>query len=744
MAKKKIYTDPNRSVENRVKDLLGRMTLPEKIGQMMQLPARGNLDAIIREKHVGSILHVAPDVLPRAIEMAAETRLGIPLLIADDCIHGHSFWKGATIFPTQLAMACSWEPALLERVGRITALEVTATGFKWTFSPVLCLARDLRWGRIGETFGEDPFLIGEFASALVRGYQGRGLDDPTAILATAKHFAGYSETQGGRDASEADISRRKLRSYFLPPFERAAREGCMAFMTGYQSMDGIPTTANRWLLKEVLKEEWDWKGILVTDWDNVGRLVKEQKICADLAEAAAVAVRSGNDMIMTTPGFFDGARQAVEKGLLAESEIDEVVSRILALKFRMGLFENPGRPDKARQKKLIGCAEHTAFNREVARRSLVVLKNDGLLPLAAKPGKTIAVIGPNADDPDAQLGDWAGRSGQVEWMKDGHPRETITTVLDGIRAHAPKGWKVKSAQGGAITVQRREKGADGEWRPKKWTVAEPDKAALAKAVKTAQAADVVVAVVGDAISLVGECRSTATLELQAGQRELLEKLAACGKPMVVVLIASKPMVLPPAALQAGAIVCQFNPGMAGGHALAEALFGAFNPSGRLTISFPRHVGQQPIYYSQVRGQHGSRYADLDQEPLFAFGEGLSYTTFAYDNLRALTPEVKRNDRVRVSVDVRNTGAREGRETVQFYVSDLVTSATWVQKELKAYRQVVLQPGESRTVEFALPAQALTIVNAAGERVVEPGEFEALVGPNSRDRNLLRARFRVVR
>ena len=447
-------------------------------------------------------------------------------------------------------------------------------------------------------------------------------------------------------------------------------------------------------------------------------------------------------MIMTTPGFFDGARQAVEKGALAESEIDEVVGRILALKFRMGLFENPGRPDKARQQKLIGCAEHTAFNREVARRSLVLLQNDGILPLSPAPAKTIAVIGPNADDPAAQLGDWSGSSGQVEWMKDGQPREMITTVLDGIREHSPTGWKVTHAPGGAITYLRKEQGSDGEWHSKEWTVAEPDPAAMAKAVKTAKAADVVVAVVGDAVGLVGECRCTATLELQGGQRELLEKLAGCGKPLIVVLIASKPMVLPPAARKAAAIVCQFNPGMAGGHALAEALFGTFNPSGRLTISFPKHVGQQPIFYSQVRGQHGNRYADLDQEPLFAFGEGLSYTTFAYENLRVLTPEVKPDGTVRVSVEVRNTGSREGRETVQVYVSDLVTSATWVRKELKAYQQVVLKPGELRTVEFAVPARDLTIVNAAGERVMEPGEFEALVGPDSRDRNLLRARFRI--
>ncbi|MES2865658.1 MAG: glycoside hydrolase family 3 protein, partial [Actinomycetota bacterium] len=335
------YLNPDLTVPARVADLLERMTLEEKIGQMLQLDARDDLDDHVLRRMVGSILHTSPERIVAARELTLRTRLQIPLLVGEDCVHGHSFWPGATIYPTQLGMAASWDASLLEKVARATAIEVAATGIHWTFSPVLCIARDLRWGRVNETFGEDPFLLGELASAMVRGYQGGGLEDPTAILATAKHFAGYSETQGGRDASEADISRRKLRSWFLPPFERVAREGCRSFMLGYQSMDGVPITLNDWLLSDVLRGEWGYTGTLITDWDNVGRMVWEQQVQPDVMHAAAAAVKAGNDMIMTTPTFFEGALDAVAQGLLASDAFDAAVERILTLKFELGLFEDP-------------------------------------------------------------------------------------------------------------------------------------------------------------------------------------------------------------------------------------------------------------------------------------------------------------------------------------------------------------------------------------------------------------------
>lgn len=752
------YRDPNLPIEDRVADLVERMTLAEKVGQMLQLDARNGVQDLVEDFLVGSVLHASPENLLLAAKLAAESRLGIPLIVGEDCIHGHSFFKGATIFPTQLGMAASWDPSLLERVARITAVEASTTGIHWTFSPVLCIARDLRWGRVNETFGEDPYLIGELASAMVRGYQGDGLSDRTAILATAKHFAGYSETQGGRDATEADISRRKMTSWYLPPFERVAREGCSTFMLGYQATDGVPITINKWLLRDTLRDQWGYTGMLVTDWDNVGNLVREQRLYPNYAQAAAAAVKAGNDVIMTTPAFFEGAQEAVRQGLLEERLIDEAVARILTLKFALGLFEDPRIADPERQAVLVGNEEHMAFNLEVARRSIVLLENDGTLPLlptserakdgrAAGDGQTrrVAVLGPNADDSDTTLGDWAGRSGQMEWMK-GHPREMIATVLDGIRATVPADWEVDYVKGADIlTLEDSAEGsffADGQPRPQIVVPCDPDEAMLAQAVAAAKAADHVVVVVGDRIELVGEGRSTATLELIGSQIALLDAVAQTGTPFTVVLLASKPLVLPASAHRANAILWAANPGMQGGVAIAEILLGLVEPSGRLPITFARHVGQQPTFYNQIEGQHGTRYADLTQKPAWAFGYGMSYSSVAYADLRLTASELGMADSVRGTVTVTNTGSRPVIETVQVYVRDRYTSATWADRELKSYALVELAPGESREVEVSVPVSSCTFVNADGVRVVEPGEFHLLVGPSSRKEDLLIAEFTV--
>jgi len=742
------YLDAALPTAARVADLLERMTLPEKVGQMMQSDAREDLDEIVLERHAGSILHTSPAKVLRAAELTAQTRLQIPLIVGEDCIHGHSFWEGATIYPTQLGMAATWDPQLVEQVARATAVEVAATGIHWTFSPVLCISRDLRWGRVDETFGEDPFLIGELAAAMVRGYQGDGLGDETAILATAKHFAGYSETQGGRDASEADISRRKLRSWFLPPFERVARAGCATFMLGYQTTDGVPITVNDWLLNDVLRGEWGYTGTLITDWDNVGRMVWEQKVQPDYVHAAAAAVRAGNDMVMTTPGFFQGALDAVEAGLLDEADIDRSVARILTLKFDLGLFENPRMPDAARIAEVMAAPAHTDLNLEVTRRSLVLLRNDGTLPLeaaATTAPRRVAVVGPLADDAQTQLGDWAGSSGQVDWLADGQPRAQITTVLDGLRELAPADWTVTHAEGADIlTLETDPAGAffpDGQPRPQVVVPVSPDAAMIAEAVAAAEQADVVVAVVGDRIELVGEGRSTATLELIGGQKALLEALAATGTPLVVVLMASKPLVLPEA-VQDASLVWVANPGMQGGRAIAELLLGRIEPSGRLPISFAQHVGQQPTYYNQIRGQHGDRYADLTQRPAHAFGEGLSYTTVEYGDAQILTPEVTADQTVRAQVTLRNTGDRPAHEVVQVYVRDAVTSVSWADKELKAYRHVDLAAGQSQVVEVSVDVADCSIVDAAGNRIIEAGAFELLIGPSSRDEVLHAVTFEV--
>ena len=767
------YRNPELPTEERIDDLLGRMTLEEKVGQMMQLDARsGDLDDLIVNKHVGSILHTAPSDLPKAVETVnAKTRLGIPLVIGDDCIHGYSFWPGATIFPEQLGMATTWDSEKVQAAGRATAEEVSTTGVHWTFSPVLCIARDTRWGRVGETFGEDPYLIGEMASSIVKGYQGGAkAGEPLAkdaILACAKHFAGYSETQGGRDASEADLSHRKLESWFLPPFERVAKEGCGTFMLGYESIEGVPVTFNKWLLSDKLRGAWNYQGTLITDWDNVGRSVWEQKVKPDYVQAAADAVKSGNDLVMTTPKFYEGAIEAVKTGLLDESLIDAAVARILALKFRLGLFEDPRLPDQKRIDAVIGSEEHQQLNLEVAREAVALLKNDGSLPFNVAGAKRIAVVGPLADDAQTQLGDWAGSSGQINWMPDGHPREMITTVLDGFKQLAPEGCEVVYSRGANIVDlvpdPEGEFYPDGQPRPKIGVSAKIDRALLDEAVENARKSDLIVAVVGDVIQAIGEGCSTATLELLGGQNTLIDALSnvarETGKPFVVVLVSSKPQVLPASVIGTNGVIVDEtpaegtsallwapSPGMKGGQAIAEIILGETEPSGRLPITFPRHAGQLPVYYNQIRGQHGNRYADLTQDPAFAFGEGLSYTTFEYGEPTVTNvPEsgaFGETDTVHAEITLTNTGDRKGTEVVQLYIGDIVTSYSWTDRELKAFQRVELEPGKSKTVAFDIPVSDCTIVDSEANRIVEPGEFEVLIGRSSRREHLKRTTFTV--
>lgn len=767
------YKNPKLPTEERIADLLGRMTLEEKVGQMMQLDARsGDLDDLIVNKHVGSILHTSPSDLPKAVETVnTKTRLGIPLVIGDDCIHGYSFWPGATIFPEQLGMATTWDSEKVQAAGRATAEEVSTTGVHWTFSPVLCIARDTRWGRVGETFGEDPYLIGEMASSIVKGYQGGAkAGEPLAkdaILACAKHFAGYSETQGGRDASEADLSHRKLESWFLPPFERVAKEGCGTFMLGYESIEGVPVTFNKWLLSDRLRGAWNYQGTLITDWDNVGRSVWEQKVKPDYVQAAADAVKSGNDLVMTTPKFYEGAIEAVKTGLLDESLIDAAVARILALKFRLGLFEDPRLPDQERINAVIGSEEHQQLNLEVAREAVALLKNNGSLPFNAAGAKRIAVVGPLADDAQTQLGDWAGSSGQINWMPDGHPREMITTVLDGFKQLSPEGCEVVYSRGANIVDlvpdPEGEFYPDGQPRPKIGVSAKLDRALLDEAVENARQSDLIVAVVGDVIQAIGEGCSTATLELLGGQNALIDALSnvarETGKPFVVVLVSSKPQVLPASVIGTNGVIVDEtpaegtsallwapSPGMKGGQAIAEIILGETEPSGRLPITFPRHAGQLPVYYNQIRGQHGNRYADLTQDPAFAFGEGLSYTTFEYGEPTVTNvPEsgaFGETDTVHAEITLTNTGDRKGTEVVQLYIGDIVTSYSWTDRELKAFQRVELEPGESKTVAFDIPVSDCTIVDSEANRIVEPGEFEVLIGHSSRREDLKRTTFTV--
>ncbi len=722
-----IYQGSQYPTEDRVEDLLGRMTIEEKIGQMCQVDGRFDPVKLLNEKHIGSFLHIVGEETVELQKAAAQTRLGIPLIFGIDAIHGHAFWPDATVFPTQLALSCSWNPSLIEEVGQITAREAAATGMHWTFSPVLGTARDLRWGRIDETFGEDPYLIGVLGSALIKGYQGQSLSDSDTILACPKHYAGYPGSQGGRDSYEAELTCRSLLSLYLKPFQEAVKAGCATIMTGYQTIDGLPCTANHWLLTEVLKETWGFDGFVVTDWNNIGRMHTEQMVCATIKEASQLAVDAGNDMMMSTPEFYDAALQLIDEGKLDTAAIDEACRRILRLKFELGLFDDNRYPDLDKGPVIINCAEHRAASLEAAVQSIVLLKNEGdLLPLNDTI-RRIAVIGPNADDIVSQLGDWssidtleAAMNGEKYIQSTTHA-DTVT-VLAGIRNRVGADCRVDYARG--------------------CDMYDPDPSGIGEAVELARQAEVAIVVVGDTLAQNGEVRDRANLDLSGGQQQLVEAVYATGTPVVVVLINGKPLSIPWIAENIPAVLEAWNPGSEGGSAVASILFGDVNPGGKLSISFPYHVGQQPVYYNQIPGWHASSYVDMPSDSLYAFGYGLSYTTFAYSNLSLGAKELGESETLQVKIDVENTGQRTGTEIVQLYINDVYSSVTTPIKELKAFQRVELNPGEKQTVTLTVAYDQLALVNQALEIVVEPGEFEVMVGSSSRAEDLLKATFTV--
>lgn len=724
------YQDPELSHQSRVRDLMARMSLAEKVGQMVQADGRKDAAQQVRERRVGSFLHILGEATVELQKLAAETGQGIPIIFGIDAIHGHGFWPGATVFPTQLALSCSWEPDLFETMARITAKEMLCTGLHWTFSPVLCLTRDLRWGRVGETCGEDPFLVGELAAAMVRGYQGKDVSSQHSVLACAKHFVGYSETVGGRDATESQLSRRRLRSEFMPPFKAMVEAGCRTFMTAYQCIDGEACAVSRWLLTEVLRDEWGFDGFVVTDWDNVGRAHKMQKLYPTIAAAVPDAVRAGNDMIMVTPEFYQSALQAALTGELDPLLIEQACSRVLTQKFALGLFDHKRYPPIERVPEVVGCDSHRAPLLDAALQSIVLLKNGAdpksptksLLPLESR-HKKIAVLGPNADDSLSQLGDWSFGSGQASLDTGGHPRHLVKTVLDGVAERAAvAGARVDYCRGCEVLSS--------------------DASEIAEAVALALAADVAVVVVGDVLEQTGEECDRSELELTGGQLALLAAVKATGTPLVAVLINSKPLCISWLEEHADAVVEAFNPGMLGGAALARLLFGDDNFSGKLTVSFPRSLGEQPVYYQQLPGWHGSKYKNYDPTPLYAFGYGLSYTKFEYSELSVDTDVLKVGQSLKFSVKLTNVGERTGSEIVQVYINDVYTSLSTPEKSLKAYRRVELVPGESQLLDFELTAAQFEFVGKNEQLTTELGQFELFVGGSSRDPDLLRAPFEI--
>lgn len=681
--------------------MLAEMTVEEKIGQMQQISLeafRPEVFERFRKLGAGSFLHVLGNEADEVRADAAKTRMKIPPIFGIDAIHGHSLLNGAVIFPSQLAMACSWNPELVKKMGKATAEEVNADGLDWVFSPVLCIGRDTRWGRVDETFGEDPYLVGTLAAAITEGYEEDGL-----VAACLKHYIGYGEATGGRDAYDTEISMRKIREVFLPPFKRAVEAGASTVMTAYGSISGVPMTAHRELLRDVLKEELGFEGFVVTDWYNVGSLRTKQKAVESFADGVRVTVEAGNDMSMNSYQFYDHALRLVNEGKIPMALVDDAVRRILRVKFSLGLFdENKTRMPKS----VIGSKAHVEINHEITRESLVLLENNGILPLKEAP-KKIAVIGPNADSIRAQYGDWTFFSHPNSAPAGTVPKGDHYTVLRGIKTVF------------ADSEVNYAKGCD--------VMEMTDDAMMEEAIALARDCDVAIAVIGDVFAQNGETKDRAILELTGRQNELVRRLKATGKPVITVLVNGKPLCLGDVIGNSDAIIETFNGGDLGGLCAAEMIAGKFNPSGKLPISFPRASGQVPCYYNQYAGWHGGKYMDVEEGSLYDFGYGLSYTKYEYTNLAISSDTAKAGDVLTVSVDVTNVGAMDGYETVEMYYNDLYSSVLTPARQLCGFRKVFVKAGETVHVELPLAVDDLALVNAKCETAVEPGDFEIMVG-----------------
>ena len=744
-----LYRDPAAPIEQRVEDLLARMTQDEKIAQLTaiwtqknQLFERdGRFDpAAARRLYPNGIGQFArpgdlqgpgnPFEAPyrdvrQTIELvnaiqrfARSTRLGIPVLFHEEGLHGYAA-RGATHFPQAIALASSWDPALLERVFTVTGREIRARGVQLVLAPVVDVGRDPRWGRIEETYGEDPYLVGELGVAAVRGFQGPTL--PLAkdrVFATLKHMTGHGQPESGTNVGPANISERILREVFFPPFRAAVERGnAQAVMPSYNEIDGVPSHANRWLLQDVLRGEMGFKGVVVSDYFAIKELMDVHHTTTDPLSAAVRAFKAGVDIDMPDGESYALLPRALAQGSIAQAEIDTAVRRMLRLKFMAGLFEESP-ADANRAVAITDNAEARALALEAARKSVVLLKNDGVLPLRADRLKTLAVIGPNAARID--LGGYSNV-----------PTHAVT-VLDGIRAKLGDRVNVVSAEGVQLTDS-------GDWYKDEVVLSDPqrNRERIRAAVQVAQGADAIVLVIGGSSATSREAWAKnhlgdrANVGLIGEQNELAQAMFALRKPVAVVLINGQPLSIPEVAAAANALLEAWYPGQEGGTALADILFGDANPGGKLPVTIARSVGQLPMFYNQKPSAHRGYHFD-SAEPLFPFGYGLSYTTFDIGTPRLSAPRIAPNEAVKVSVDVRNTGAVAGDEVVQLYVRDVASSVTRPVKELKGFRRVTLQPGATTTVEFTLGKEAFAYWNETMQYAVEPGEFRIMAGPNSVD------------
>ena len=709
----------NAQTPSRPEALLRKMTLDEKIGQLVQRAGgrskalNSRLDdaelARVRAGGVGSYLHVAgAEPLAKLQKVAVEeSRLGIPLLFAMDVVHGYR-----TIFPVPLAMASSWAPESQERAARIAADEATSAGLHWTFAPMVDIARDPRWGRIVEGAGEDSYLGSRMAVAQVAGYQGGNALRPGSLMATAKHFGAYGAAVGGRDYNSADISERTLQEVYLPPFFAAARAGSGSFMVAFNDIAGVPTTANRELLRGLLRERWGWQGLMVSDWGSIGELLNHG-IAADRAAAGVLALDASVDMDMVGGVFADDLKEAIAKDPVRLKLLDEAVLRILRVKEQLGLFDKPMQyHDVEREARELLAPEHRETARAVARQSIVLLKNDvKLLPLDPNRLKTVAVIGQLATDGLSQLGSWRAQGKADE----------VVTILKGITAAAPKNLKILSAPG-----------------------ADPrnnDLTGIPAAVKLAKSADVTVLVIGEDFDMSGESRSRSSIELPPSQRELAMQVLATGKPVVVVLSNGRPLAIPELAEKAPAILETWMLGVEAGHAVADVLFGKYSPAGRLPAAFPRATGAVPFNYSaNATGRPADpdlakdtvRYHDLPITPLYPFGHGLTYSEFRYKDLVQSVGEVGPGERIDISITVENIGGVASDEVVQLYVRDPVATIARPTLELRGFKRVELGAGASKRVTFSLTPEQLAFWGPRGQWLIEAGRIDFWIGASSAD------------
>ena len=718
-------------IDKRVEEILAKMTIEDKIGQLNQMDGRRDIEAIkkeIREGTLGSIMNIVDPAVTDELQRIAveESTSGIPLLFARDVVHGFN-----TVLPIPLGMAATWDDALIEDAARNTALEATEKGIRWAFAPMMDIARDPRWGRIAESFGEDTYMAGRLATAVVRGYQGESLEDQTSMAACAKHFVGYGDAEGGRDYNTTFIPPRTLRDVYLPPFKACVDEGCASIMTSFNDNDGLPSTGNRWLLTELLREQWGFEGLVVSDWGSVAGLIPHG-VSPDKRDAARQCIIAGCDMDMSSRSYLLHMKDLIEKGEVDVALLDNAVRRVLKLKMQLGLFDKPY-ARKADQSDIYSDPVLETACR-LAEESVVMLKNDNVLPLGESV-RRVLVVGPMADAAYDQMGTWA---------LDGDKAHTVTPI-NAMMA----GWgdKVEIEYIQCLT-HPRDKSQD-EFK---------------KMAKAARKADVVVAFVGEEQMMSGEAHSLSSLDLQGAQAQMLEELAQTGTPLVTIFMAGRPLTIARQVEISDAVLYAWHPGTMGGKALANILFGVANPSGKLPVSFPRNVGQIPIYYNnkhtshKAKGTEGnlesipreayqsvmghtSSYLDVAPSPLFHFGYGLSYTTFELSDLVLETKEVKADGHVCVSVVVTNTGNREGTETVQLYTGRKTASVTQPMKELKDFKRVKLAPGESCKVEFEVPVSRLAFHNRDMVLAVENGNYTLTIGTDSQSG--LRTYFKII-